>query len=83
MPMLVSVLLLLIQIYIWIIIARAVVSWFSVDPRNAIVVFLHRLTDPVLEPLRKLLPDFGPVDVSPLIAILILIVLQRALGFLV
>ena len=58
-------------LYMWIIIARAVISWVSPDPYNPIVQFLYRATEPVLEPIRRKLPGGGfGLDLSPLIAIL-------------
>jgi YggT family protein len=64
--------------YIWIIIARAIVSWVSPDPYNPIVQFLHRATEPVLRPIRRRLPDM-PIDFSPMIVIIVIIFLQRFL----
>src|SRR5207247_3425697 len=64
--------------YIWIIIARAIVSWVSPDPFNPIVRFLHRATEPVLRPIRRRLPDM-PIDFSPMIVIIAIIFLQRFL----
>src|SRR3989442_554452 len=64
--------------YIWIIIARPIVSWVSPDPFNPIVRFLHRATEPVLRPIRRRLPDM-PIDFSPMIVIIAIIFLQRFL----
>ena len=61
-----------IQLYIFIIIGRALISWVNPDPRSAIVQFLIRATEPVLRPLRAQLPDMGGIDISPIIVILIL-----------
>ena len=56
--------------YMWIVIARAVISWVSPDPYNPIVQFLYRATEPVLEPIRRRLPSGGfGIDFSPLIVI--------------
>ncbi|HXH09144.1 MAG TPA: YggT family protein [Alphaproteobacteria bacterium] len=58
------------MIYMWIVIARAVISWVSPDPYNPIVQFLYRATEPVLEPIRRWLPGGGfGIDISPLIVI--------------
>ena len=58
------------NLYIWIIIIRALISWVSPDPYNPVVQILYRLTEPVLEPLRRHLPIAGMgVDLSPLIVI--------------
>ncbi len=63
------------QLYSWLIIARALVSWVSPDPYNPIVQFLHRSTEPVLAPIRRLLP-VSAIDVSPIIAYLAIIFLR-------
>ena len=58
-------------VYMFIVIARAVISWVSPDPYNPIVQFLYRATEPVLEPIRRRLPTTGyGIDISPLIVIL-------------
>ena len=69
-----------IVIYIYIIIARAIVSWVSPDPYNPIVRFLYRVTEPVLRPVRERLPisQMG-IDFSPMIVILGLYVLKEYL----
>lgn len=66
-------------IYIWLIIIRALISWVNPDPFNPIVQILHRLTDPVLEPVRRRLPDFGGLDVSPIVVLLVIFFLQNFL----
>ena len=62
----------LLDIYTWIIIAAALMTWVSPDPRNPIVTFLRRVTEPVLEPVRRLLPPWrtGGLDLSPLIVLI-------------
>lgn len=67
-------------VYMWMIIIRAVLSWFSPDPYNPIVVFLYRATEPVLYRIRKWIPlgNIG-IDVSPIIVILVIIFLQSFL----
>ncbi len=67
------------NIYMWIIIIRALISWVNPDPYNAIVQILTRVTEPVLRPIRKLVPpNKVGIDFSPLIAVLIIIFLQYA-----
>ena len=62
-----------INAYIWIIIARAIISWVSPDPSNPIVRFLYRVTEPVLRPVRYRLPTLAMgLDLSPMVVILIL-----------
>ena len=68
------------NIYMWVIIIRALISWVGPDPYNPIVQVLNRLTEPVLGPLRKLAPPWKiGIDLSPLIAILIIFFLRKAL----
>jgi len=64
-------------VYMWLIIFRAVVSWVNADPYNKIVIFLYRATEPVLRPVRRLLPmqNIG-IDFSPMAVILIIVFLQ-------
>jgi YggT family protein len=62
------------NLYIWVIIAAAVISWVNPNPYNPIVRMLHRLTEPVMAPIRRLLPPwktFG-LDFSPVIVILLI-----------
>ncbi len=67
------------NVYMWVIIIRALISWVNPDPYNAIVQILTRVTEPVLRPIRKLVPPYKVgIDFSPLIAILIIIFLQYA-----
>ena len=67
------------QVYMWMVIARALISWVSADPYNPIVQFLIRSTEPVLRPVRRLLPLPGGMDFSPLVVILALVFLQNFL----
>ena len=78
---------LLITLYIWALILSAVISTliaFNIlDTRNRLVWtigdFLYRVTDPVLRPIRNFLPNFGGIDISPLIVIVVLQYLVRPL----
>ena len=67
------------SIFYWLILIRALISWVNPDPYNMIVQFLYRTTEPVLQPIRRILPPMH-VDVSPIIAFLAIIFLR---GFLV
>jgi YggT family protein len=59
--------------YMWIVIARAVISWVNPDPYNPIVRFLHAATDPVLIRIQRIIPAFfGGIDFSPIIVFLII-----------
>lgn len=66
-------------IFYWLILIRALISWVNPDPYNGIVQFLYRTTEPVLTPIRRMLPPMG-IDISPIIAFLVIIFLK---GFLV
>jgi YggT family protein len=80
----------LIQLYIWILIANAVLSWLVafnvVNPSNNVVrtigEMLYRLTEPALRPIRQILPSLGGLDISPVILIILLIFVQRLLFWL-
>lgn len=68
----------IITIYIYIVIGRAIVSWVNPDPYNPIVRFLHNATDPVLYRVRRFVPlQFGGIDFSPIILLFGLYLLQR------
>jgi len=66
--------------YMYVIIARALLSWVHPDPRNPIVQFLTQATEPVLRPLRRLVPAWRiGIDVSPILAILAIQFLKLSL----
>lgn len=65
--------------YIWVVIARAVISWVNPDPYNPIVRFLRQVTDPLLMHIRRYVPIMGGLDLSPMILILLIIFLQSFL----
>lgn len=73
----------LLNAYMWVIIIRALVSWVSPDPYNPIVRILTQITEPVLRPLRRLVPPYktGGLDLSPLIAILLIQLLVYTLRY--
>ena len=65
-------------IFMWIVIARAILSWVNPDPYNPIVRFIHNVTEPVLYQIRKRIPlNFGSIDFSPVLVLLAVIFLQR------
>ncbi|MCX7988412.1 MAG: YggT family protein [Thermodesulfovibrio sp.] len=64
-------------IYSFIIIASALVSWVNPDPYNPIVRFLYKVTEPILRPIRRLIPFRLPVDISPLILLLLIYFIQK------
>jgi len=67
----------ILTIYMWIIIFRAVISWVNPDPHNQIVIFLYRVTEPVLGPIRRKIPmrNIG-IDISPVIVLLVIVFLK-------
>jgi len=77
-----------IGLYIWVLIASAVLSWLVafnvVNTRNRFVYligdFLHRVTEPALRPIRRVLPNLGGVDLSPLVLILLLLFVRQILA---
>ena len=76
------------QLYIWILIAAAVLSWLVafnvVNTRNQVVAsigeFLYRITEPALRPIRNALPAMGGIDISPVILILIIIFIRYVIA---
>ena len=80
-----DIILIVLQLYIWLLIAAAVLSWLIafnvVNTRNPVVSavadFLYRITEPLLRPIRKRLPSLGGLDISPVILILIIILIER------
>ena len=79
-----SILLLILDLYIWLLIAAAVLSWLVafnvINSRNQFVAmvgdFLYRITEPVLRPIRNILPSLGGIDLSPVVLILLIILLK-------
>jgi YggT family protein len=66
------------NIYMWIVIARAVLSWVSPDPYNPVVRFIHNLTEPVLYQVRRRLPVvFGGIDLSPVVVFLAILFMEQ------
>ncbi|MBM4131958.1 YggT family protein [bacterium] len=67
------------QVYTWIIVARVILSWVNPNPRNELLLWVIRLTEPVLGPLRRLIPIAG-LDLSPLLAWLLIQLLMRLIA---
>jgi len=73
-----KVLSLVLSIYMWIIIVRAVLSWVNPDPYNPIVRFIHNLTEPVLYQIRRRLPVvFGGIDLAPVVVLIAIVFLEH------
>jgi YggT family protein len=78
-----------ISLYIWVLVIAAVLSWLVafnvVNTRNRFVYTIgdicHRLTDPLLQPIRRMLPSLGGIDISPVILILLLVFLRDAINY--
>jgi YggT family protein len=62
----------LVQVLTWAIIIRALISWFNLPPSNPIVSLLASITDPILVPLRRVVPTIGVIDITPIVAIILL-----------
>jgi len=82
-----DIVLLVLHLYIYLLIAAAVLSWLVafnvVNARNPIVAnigeFLYRITEPALRPIRNILPNLGGIDVSPVILILIILLIENVI----
>ena len=61
------------------ILGRVIISWLNLSPDNPIVVVLYGITEPILAPIRRVLPQMGMLDLSPMVALIIMIVIQRLL----
>jgi YggT family protein len=76
------------ELYIWIVIASAIFSWLVafnvVNTRNQVVAmigdFLYRITEPVLRPIRNMLPNMGGIDISPVVLFLIIIFIRYVIA---
>ena len=90
MRALLEVILIALEIYVWLLIAQAVLSWLIafnvVNTRNQFVAmlwdFLYRITEPALGPIRRIMPNLGGIDISPVILIILLLFLQRIIFWL-
>ena len=69
----------LFQVLIFAIIARALLSWFNLGPSHPLVRILYDLTEPILAPLRRVIPMIGMIDITPIVAIILLQVIQSIL----
>ncbi len=83
-----DVILIVLQLYVWVLIAAAVLSWLVafnvVNPYNPVVrtvgELIFRITEPVLKPIRSILPSLGGLDLSPMVLILIIFFIERVIG---
>ena len=67
------------EVYIFILFARVICSWIRVNPYGKVFQFIFSLTEPLLAPIRRLMPKTMLLDFSPMILMLVLILLQRLL----
>jgi YggT family protein len=89
MRALLDVIVIVLNLYIYVVIAAAILSWLVVfnvvNPRNQFVAivgdFLYRITEPVLRPIRNMLPPMGGIDVSPIILFLIIILIEKVIEY--
>ncbi|MEX2227323.1 MAG: YggT family protein [Dehalococcoidia bacterium] len=58
---------------------RVLLSWFNLDPSNPMVQALHAITEPILDPIRRILPRIGMFDISPIVTLILLRVVSIAL----
>ncbi|MGO9356278.1 MAG: YggT family protein [Xanthobacteraceae bacterium] len=84
-----DIILLVLELYVWLLIASAILSWLIafnvVNTRNQFVAtitdFLYRITEPVLRPIRSALPDLGGLDISPIVLILIILLIEKVIAY--
>ena len=84
-----DIILIAMDLYVWLLIASAILSWLIafnvVNTRNGFVAgvaeFLYRITEPALRPIRSVLPNFGGLDISPIILILLIMLIQRIISY--
>ena len=60
------------EVMSWLIIIRVLLSWFRHNPYNPFIRFIYEITEPVLAPFRKIIPNLGAIDISPIVAIIAL-----------
>ena len=84
-----DIVLIVLDLYVWLLIASAILSWLIafnvVNTRNqfvaAVAEFLYRITEPALAPIHRFMPNLGGLDISPIILILIIILIQKLIAY--
>jgi YggT family protein len=84
-----EIILLVLDLYVWLLIASAILSWLVafnvVNTRNPLVAgiaeFLYRITEPLLAPIRRMLPNLGGLDISPIVLILLIYLVQKLIVY--
>lgn len=80
MGSIISLLASLVSLYSFIIFVRVLLTWIpGLDPYNPIVQFLHQITDPVMEPARRIIPPIGMIDISPIVVMVVMSILAQIL----
>jgi len=76
-----SIIHVVLRIFIWIVIIRAILSWVQIPSLYSVSVILYYLTEPVLKPVRKFIPPYklGGIDISPMIIILMILIIDSVL----
>lgn len=77
---LVEIIILLLQILSFAIIGRALLSWFDPGMRSPVGRILHDITEPIVGPIRQVVPRLGMIDISPIVALVLLQIISRALA---
>lgn len=75
----VNLLSLVLTVWTWAIVIQAVLSWVRPDPSNYFVRLLNKITDPILRPIDRIIPPLGGISITPIVAILLLQLVQNAL----
>jgi YggT family protein len=68
-----------IDLYSLIVLASVVISWVRLDPDNPLVKIVQKLVEPVLQPIRRVIPSIGGLDISPMVLLLALHLVKRGL----
>ena len=84
-----DIVLIVLDLYVWLLIAAAILSWLIafnvVNTRNpfvsAVAEFLYRITEPLLAPIRSFMPNLGGLDISPIILILLIYLIQKLIVY--
>ena len=84
-----EIVIIILDLYVWLLIASAILSWLIafnvVNTRNqlvsAVAEFLYRITEPVLRPIRSVVPTCGGLDISPIIVILLIMLIQKVIAY--
>lgn len=71
---------LLIQLLAFAIFARAILSWFPIDRNGPVFGALNAITEPILDPLRRVIPPLGMIDISPMVAMIVLLLIGQTLA---